>query len=154
MTEFDAVSADMAGVDVSSDDKLELSRDRRIASSAHTSRRVFIDRLEVVGSIGVYEHEHRYEQRVHVSLLLEVADTYDGQSDRIAHVYDYDTAIRAVRETVEAGHTNLIETLAERIAARCLETAAVEAVIVRIEKPDVVDNCRAVGIEIERRRKI
>ena len=61
-------------------------------------RRVFIDRLEVVGSIGVYEHEKRYQQRVVVSLALEVVDTYDGQSDRLGDVYDYDIAIRAVRE--------------------------------------------------------
>ncbi len=116
------------------------------------ARRVFIDRLEVVGSVGVYEHEHRYEQRVVVSLALEVADTYDGRSDRIAAVYDYDRAISAVRQTVESGHTNLIETLAERIAARCLADLSVQSVTVRIEKPDVIANCRAVGIEITRRR--
>lgn len=116
------------------------------------ARRVFIDSLEVVGSVGIYEHERHFEQRVVVSLSLEVADTYDGQSDRISAVYDYDRAISAVRATIEEGHTNLIETLAERIAQRCLADTAVESVCVRIEKPDVIANCRAVGIEITRRR--
>jgi len=120
--------------------------------ASRPARRVFIDRLEVVGSVGVYEHEHRYEQRVVVSLALDVADTYDGRSDRISAVYDYDRAISAVRQTVEAGHTNLIETLAERIAERCLADASVQGVTVRIDKPDVIANCRAVGIEITRRR--
>ena len=115
-------------------------------------RRVFIDRLEVVGSIGVYEHEKRYQQRVVVSLALEVVDTYDGQSDRLGDVYDYDIAIRAVRETIDDGHTQLIETLAERIATLCLSHPVVLAVTVRIEKPDVVPSCRAVGIEVVRQR--
>ena len=115
-------------------------------------RRVFIHGLELIGSIGVYEHEKRYEQRIVVSVDLEVRDTYDGRSDRIGEVYDYDHAIAAVKRIVTAGHVNLLETLAERIADACLEGDGVEQVKVRLEKPDVLPACRAVGIEITRRR--
>lgn len=115
-------------------------------------RRVFVEAYELIGSVGVYEHERRYEQRVVVSLELDVTDDYDGLSDELAGVYDYDHAIRAVRETVESGHFNLLETLAERIAARCLGHPAVDGVRVRIAKPDVLIACRAVGIEIVRGR--
>jgi 7,8-dihydroneopterin aldolase/epimerase/oxygenase len=116
------------------------------------ARRVFVRGLELIGSIGIYEHEKRYEQRVVVSLELLVQDDYDGVSDRIEAVYDYDQAIRAVNATVASGHFNLIETLAERIAAACLEDRGVLVAKVRIEKPDVLPACRAVGIEITRPR--
>lgn len=113
-------------------------------------RRVFIRGLELIGSIGIYEHERRYEQRLVVSLDLAVRDTYDGHSESIADVYDYDRAIAAVKETVAARHYNLIETLAERIAEACLADRSVLSVRVRIEKPDVLPACRGIGIEILR----
>ena len=53
---------------------------------------------------------------------------------------------------VQSEHVNLIETLAERMAAHCLADARVESVRVRVEKPDILPSCRSVGIEIERRR--
>jgi dihydroneopterin aldolase len=115
-------------------------------------RRVFISDYELIGSVGVYEHERRYQQRVVVSLDLEVLDRYDGSSDELGAVYDYDHAIAAIRDTVGSGHFNLLETLAERIAAVCLTAEPVQAVKVRIVKPDILIACRAVGIEIERRR--
>jgi dihydroneopterin aldolase len=115
-----------------------------------STRLVFISALELIGSVGVYEHEKRYEQRLVVSLELGVVDDYDGRSDQLARVYDYDQAIAAVKETVAEGHVNLVETLAERIAARCLADARVRSARVRIEKPDVLPACRAIGIEIVR----
>lgn len=117
-------------------------------------RRVFIRGLDLIGSIGIYEHEKRYEQRIVVSLDLAVRDTYDGVSESIGDVYDYDRAIAAVKETVAARHYNLIETLAERIAEACFADGAVRAVRVRIEKPDVLPACKGIGIEILRRRSV
>ena len=115
-----------------------------------SERRIFIRELELIASVGVYEHEKRYEQRVVVSLELAVIDGYDGRTDRLEHVYDYDAAIAAVKETIAEGHLHLIETLAERIADRCLADARVKHVSVRIEKPDVLPACRGIGIEIVR----
>ena len=119
-------------------------------STEERRRRVFVEALELMGSIGVYEHEHRDRQLIVVSLTLDVVDTYDGQSDRLADVYDYDIAIAAIRETVESGHFNLIETLAEIIASEVLADPRVLAARVRIEKPAVLTACRSIGIEIER----
>ena len=116
------------------------------------TRRVFVSGLELIGSIGIYEHEKRYEQRIIVSLDLSVRDNYDGHSDRIGDVYDYDQAIGTIKRIVTAGHVNLLETLAERIAEACLENAQVERAVVRLEKPDILPSCRAVGIEIVRDR--
>ena len=116
------------------------------------ARAVFIERLELMGSIGVYEHEHRDRQPVVISLYLDVTDTYDGASDKLIDVYDYDIAIQAIRDTVEAGHYNLIETLAETIANLVLTDNRVAHVRVRIEKPAVLTACQAIGIEIERHR--
>jgi dihydroneopterin aldolase len=116
-------------------------------------RRVFVRDLEIVASVGVYEHERRYEQRVRISADLWVRDDYDGRSDRLADVLDYGKVVDDIVMLVESEHVNLIETLADRIARQCLADARVERVRVRIEKPDVARSCKSVGIEIERRRE-
>ncbi|MGE0626837.1 MAG: dihydroneopterin aldolase [Hyphomicrobiaceae bacterium] len=124
----------------------------RSLETAVRVRTVFVDDYELIGSVGVYEHERRYEQRIVVSLRLAVSDRYDGASDELDGVWDYDLAIRAIRDTVDSGHFNLLETLAEKIAAACLDDPAILSVRVRIAKPDVLIACKAVGIEIERQR--
>lgn len=116
------------------------------------ARRVFVRDLEIVASVGVYEHEKRYEQRIFISADLTVRDDYDGVSDRLEDVLDYSALVDGIARLVQSGHVNLIETLAERIAGHCLEDPRVESVRVRIEKPDAMPLCRSVGIEIERRQ--
>jgi dihydroneopterin aldolase len=122
------------------------------ASAGRRLRRVFVRDLEIVASVGVHEHEKRYEQRIIVSADLFVPDTYDGVSDRLADVVDYSKVVDGIARLVQSGHFYLIETLAERIAAQCLADARVARVRVRIEKPDAMPSCRSVGIEIERDR--
>ena len=120
---------------------------------AESGRRlVFVRDLEIVVSVGVLEHEKRYEQRILISVDLIVRDGYDGQSDRLEQVLDYGKLIDGIALLVQSEHFNLIETLAERVAAHCLGDARVESARVRVEKPDIMPSCRSVGVEVERRR--
>lgn len=122
------------------------------ARPARGYRRVFVRDLEIVGSVGVLEREKRYEQRIVISADLFVPDDYAGASDRLADVLDYGKVVDGIVRLVQSGHVNLIETLAERIAHQCLADPRVERVRIRIEKPEIIENCRSVGIEIERQR--
>src|SRR5512145_311734 len=127
--------------------------DRDYASAAGTRlRRVFVHGLEIVASVGLLEHEKRYEQRIVVSVDLAVRDDYDGVSDLLSDVLDYGKLVDDLARLIQSEHVNLIETLAERIAGQCLTDKRVERVRVRIEKPEVLPSCRSVGIEIERCR--
>jgi len=115
-------------------------------------RCVFVRDFEIVASVGVFEHEKRYEQRILLSADLAVRDDYDGVSDRLEDVLDYSTLVEGIALLVQQEHVNLLETLAERIARHCLVDQRVERVKVRIEKPDALPMCRSVGVEIERSR--
>jgi dihydroneopterin aldolase len=127
-------------------------RSDRANAAGGRLRRVFVHDLEIVASVGLLEHEKRYEQRIVVSADLFVRDDYDGVSDRLTHVLDYGKLVDDIVRLVQREHVNLIETLAERIAAQCLTDGRVVSVRVRIEKPEVLPSCRSVGIEIERCR--
>ena len=116
-------------------------------------RLVFVHDLEIVVSVGVLELERRYEQRVLISVELVVRDGYDGKSDRLEQVLDYSKLVDGVALLAQGEHFNLIETLAERVAAHCLVDPRVETARVRVEKPDIMPSCRSVGVEVERGRR-
>jgi dihydroneopterin aldolase len=113
-------------------------------------RRVFVRDLELKASVGLYEMEKRHLQRIVVSLDLDVVDTYDGVSERLADVLDYAAVVRQVERIVASRHFSLIETLAEEIAGACLADSRVRHAAITIEKPDILRHCRSVGIRIER----
>ncbi|HJO96838.1 MAG TPA: dihydroneopterin aldolase, partial [Rhodospirillales bacterium] len=54
---------------------------------------------------------------------------------------------------VGQGHVNLVETLAEKIAAACLKDKSIRSLRVRVEKLDVFADAASVGVEIERVNK-
>lgn len=126
------------------------TRAMRVGGKA--TRRVFVKELELMASVGIFEVEKRYEQRIVVSLDLDAVDDYDGVSDRLDDVVDYGRVVAAVRALVDSAHFHLIETLAERIAEACLVDPRILVARITIEKPDIVPGCRTVGITIERER--
>jgi 7,8-dihydroneopterin aldolase/epimerase/oxygenase len=115
-------------------------------------RRVFVRDLEIMASVGVYEVEQRYEQRVIISVELAVRDDYDGVSEKLADVLDYSVIVHGIEALVQSRHFKLLETMAERIAEVCLADARVISARISLMKPDIMSACKAVGIEIERGR--
>jgi len=113
-------------------------------------RRVFVRELEIMASVGIFEVEIRYEQRIIIGVDLDVLDTYDGKSERISEVLDYSRVARDTEALAQSRHFKLLETLAECIATQCLADPRVLAATIRIEKPDAMPNCRSVGIAIHR----
>ncbi len=113
-------------------------------------RHVYVHDLEMMASVGIFEVEKRYQQRLIASVDLEVVDDYDGHSDRLEGVVDYGLIVTAVRDIVDSAHFQLLETLAHRIAEACLSDKRVVRATIRLEKPDIFPGCRAVGIRIVR----
>jgi len=118
--------------------------------TARPTRRVFINDLVLECLIGVYRHERDGAQRVRINLDLTVFENPDPIDDKLANVLSYEDVIIKVRNLATAGHLNLVETLAERIAEMCLAEIDVRAVKVRVEKLDVFADAASVGVEIER----
>ena len=116
-------------------------------------RHVFVRDLLLECRVGVHKHERLRAQPVRVNLDLSVRETpakENAGADKLVHVVDYEVIVERTRKIAARGHVNLIETLAERIAAVCLEDARVRAVRVRVEKLDVFPDAASVGVEIER----
>lgn len=114
------------------------------------TRRVFVTDLVVDCLIGVYRHERDGAQRVRINLDLTVFESPEPIDDKLTNVLSYEDLIVKVRALAGAGHVNLVETLAERIADLCLAEADVSVAKVRVEKLDVFADASSVGVEISR----
>lgn len=121
------------------------------ADARNALRHVFVHDLEMPASIGVYTYEKTSKQRIRINLDLAVRE---GEAraidDNLANVVCYEGVVSGIRRLVDQGHVNLVETLAERIAALCLEDKRVRVARVRVEKLDVFPDATSVGVEIER----
>ena len=129
----------------------------RIASATNCLRHVFVRDLVLQASIGVYPHEHTARQRVRINVDLGVTDETAREGllvgpDELSRVVDYEKLTDRVRAIVRAGHTRLVETLAERIAESCLTDARVRTALIRVEKLDIFADAVSAGVEIERRQ--
>jgi dihydroneopterin aldolase len=111
--------------------------------------RVYVRGFVLEMSIGAYRHEQGRPQRVRFDVVAEVLPKA-AHSDDIGDVFSYDVILDTIRRLAENRHVNLVETLAEEIAARLLEHGAVAAVTVKVEKLDIA--AATVGVEITRRR--
>ncbi len=115
-------------------------------------RRVFIRDFVLPCQIGVHRHEQGRTQRVRVNVDLAVHENDAARSDKHQEVVCYEAIVTGIREIADAGHHNLVETFAERIASFCLEDARTLEARIRVEKLDVFTDVGCVGVEITRRR--
>jgi dihydroneopterin aldolase len=123
----------------------------RIADAAKAVRHVFIRNLEVLAQIGVYGHEQGKLQPVRINVDLAVEDVLEVE-DKLERVVDYGAIAGKIRAIIDAGHINLAETLAERIAQACFDDARVKTARVRVEKLHALPGAESGGVEIERTR--
>jgi dihydroneopterin aldolase len=115
--------------------------------------RVLIEGLTFFGYHGVRPEEQRLGQkfRVDVELTLDLARA--AASDRVTETVNYEEICREVLDVGKGPRCNLVETLAERIAAALLKRFPVQEVLVRVRKtsPPFDGTLTAVGVEIRRR---
>jgi len=124
----------------------------KIASAERAIRHVFVRDLLLDAHIGAYRHEKGSAQPIRVNVDLTVAEAAHG--DDLSNVVCYATVVDGIKAIVSEGHLNLVETLAERIAASCLEDERVRVALVRVEKLAVIPEAASVGVEIERVRHL
>ena len=98
------------------------------------------DRIGLTGIVaqachGVLEHEKRESQRFVADIVLECDLRRAGASDELGSTVSYADIAQGAYAVLTGDSVDLIETLAERIAALALAPEAVEAVEVTIHKP-------------------
>ena len=116
--------------------------------------RIFVSGLEVYCIIGLQAWERQVKQKLHIDLTLETDTRQAAASDTVADALDYRAVSKRVQELVEGSSFQLVEALAERVAATVLaEFPRANALTVRVAKPGAVRFSESVGVEIRRARE-
>ncbi len=100
--------------------------------------------------IGVTDEERRDRQDVLINIDFDVDVRAAGQSDDIDDTVNYRSVTKQIIGLIEDAEFRLVETMATKVAAICLEDQRVQAVRVTIEKPQALRFARTVGVTIER----
>lgn len=120
--------------------------------SGRRQDRILIEGLQVDALVGVYAHERDAAQ----ALLLDIELAYDNlraaASDDVADTLDYASVCETTRGFIGQREPQLLETLAEALAAHLLLTFDTPRVRIRIRKPLAAQalGAASVGIEIVR----
>ena len=114
--------------------------------------RIFIIDLALRCIIGLNPDERRERQDVIINVAMDVDLSRAGRSDDIKDSVDYKTIKKRIVQIVERSDYKLIESLAERIAAACLEDPRVAPAQVRVDKPGALRFARSVAVEVNRAR--
>jgi len=123
-----------------------------MTSDAEPLYKLYIKRLEVPLRVGIHAFEKAGPQRVLLDVTLWARFNPEAPPDRLAGVVDYEAIVTGIRRMAVGEHINLLETLADRVAALCFEYPRVMRVRVSAAKPDIFEDAEAVGVEIERWR--
>jgi dihydroneopterin aldolase len=120
-------------------------------SEKNTEDRIVLEGMVFHGRHGTLPAERELGQPFVVDVELRLDLRPAGLSDDLAQTVDYGEVHRLAREIVEGEPVNLIETVAERIAAAILEDhPPVESVRVRVAKPHVrLDDTVLAGSAVE-----
>lgn len=121
-----------------------------VSGSAGLNDRISVRDYTREVEIGAFSSERGITQRVRFNVVLEVAPAGTEGDDDVDQVLSYDTIVGAIETELAHERLNLLETLAERVARRCLADRRALRVFVRVEKLDRVPG--ALGVEIVRTR--
>ncbi|KOO13581.1 bifunctional dihydroneopterin aldolase/7,8-dihydroneopterin epimerase [Vibrio xuii] len=112
--------------------------------------KVFIEQLEVITTIGVYD----WEQEIKQKLVLDIEMAHDnrpaGKSDDVVDALDYSQVSQAVLDHIEGGRFLLVERVAEEVAELIMARFNVPWIKIRLTKPGAVAQAKGVGVVIER----
>jgi len=114
--------------------------------------KIHIRKLFLRCILGINEEERRKKQDVVIDITLHADLSKACLSDNMDDTVNYKVIKEKAIGVVEDSTYFLVEALAERLAAVCLENPRVERVDVTVDKPGALRFASSVGVEIVRFR--
>ena len=109
--------------------------------------------LKVEGIVGVHEWERRVPRPIVIDLELATDAARAAKGDALKDALDYAAVAQAVTAFVGASQFQLIETLAERLAAKLQKDFSVGWLRLEVHKPGAVAGAQDVSVAIERGKR-
>ena len=114
---------------------------------------IFLRNLRIETIIGIFDWEREIRQAVFIDLEMATDIRRAAQTDAIEDTLDYKAISKAVIAYVEDSEFQLIETLAERVAALIMQEFDVPWLRLTLNKKGAIRDADDVGVIIERGAK-
>ncbi|MDZ7785234.1 MAG: dihydroneopterin aldolase [Halioglobus sp.] len=111
---------------------------------------VYLRGLRVEAVIGIHDWERDIRQTLVLDLEMRSDTARAARTDAVTDAVDYAAVSARVIEFVSASEYQLIETLAEQVAALLRAEFGVSWLRLRVAKPGAVPEAEDVGVIIER----
>ena len=109
--------------------------------------------LKVEAIVGVHDWERKLPRPVVIDLELAADVARAAKSDALKDAIDYAAVAQAVASFAASSKFQLIETLAERLAAQLQKDFGVAWLKVEVHKPGAVAGAQDVSVAIERGKR-
>ena len=96
--------------------------------------RIHVEQLEVSTRIGVLKEERSAPQRLTVSISFWPYHEAGDLADKIENAINYSSVVEETKNFVRDQSTNLIETLADRLAMHLLKNFRMQRVTIELRK--------------------
>lgn len=111
---------------------------------------IFLRDLNIQTVVGIWAWERKIRQTVSIDIEMGTDVRRAAAADHIDAALNYKAVAKRVQEFVGESSFQLVETLAEKIAALVLEEFDVPWIEVRVNKPGAIRGARDVGVCIRR----
>ena len=112
--------------------------------------KVFIRGLHIQTTIGFFEWEKEIKQTLVIDAEMAWDTAKAAENDELAKTLDYAEISTEIEKFANINPVDLLETLAERMAAFLMAQYAIPWLQLTIGKPGAVHNAQTVGVTIER----
>ncbi len=113
------------------------------------TRKIIIKDLTLDISVGIHDFEKLKKQRVRFNIEIT---TDPNLKTNINSIVNYENIINTIKEITNKKHYELLESLSETIFDEIFKNKKIKKINLKIEKLDIVEETKSVGIEVKKTR--
>ena len=115
-------------------------------------RSVFIKDFIIQEIIGIHEHEKVKKQKIKFNIVIDVDQSTVPNEKEIKSIVDYEKITNKLENLAKSKKYNFLESLAEDSFKEIFEDKRIDAITIKIEKPDAIKNAESVGVKVFKTR--
>ena len=119
----------------------EMSDYNNKVSMKVTNRKILISNFVIQASVGVYENEKQFKQKIIVNVELLLSNDSEPELDNLESTQDYSQFRKCLIDIIQSQHFHLLEILVEKIHSTLMLNTYVIGAKVNISKPNIFNDC-------------
>ena len=107
----------------------------------YRKRKIFINNLQLMASVGAYDDEKKHKQKIIVDIEIYLTNESETQKDELYETQDYSQFRKIVHDIVNSKHFQLLEILTNKVHLEIIQNEFVIGAKIKITQPDIFSDC-------------